>query len=813
MKKFFPIYLSLIVIFLPSLFFWRLLIPSEVDQRTIIAGDFTEQYYPWRQFSAQEWTSWRVPLWTPALFGGQPALADIQSGALYPPHLIQAFILRQFGYWFPIWALEWQMIFHFSIAGLGAYILGCYWAGQAKGARINDPPGPAKGVFPMSGGAKRVSFFPTKGTIDPTINSMGLVFSLTFTYSGYLTGFPVQQVTILQVSAWLPWLVWLLSRCLDEIEQGHPLFITLATAAWAALVFAFAILAGHPQTVMYLTYLSFAYTIFRIVNRPNAITKSSPSALRYPLFMAIHWGLIILLGICLTTAQLWPTLEFIQQSLRQDLSFEAVSQGLPLTEVMALLYPGYFGGSPSYLGIFPMVLIGLALLLGRTNRYIKSRIYFWFSVGSLSFMLAFGANTFLYPLFYIILPGFDAIRQQERIFLLYSFASAVLAGYGSLCLSQAMNKTQRPQWQRFQQGLVQIGWIALGLTLIFMFGAVSATERGEQVNLFNGVLRHHLFNLIIFSGVYWLIQLRPYRLWRRWGGLALVTTWLAFSLFSVNWQFNLAPAAQKAAFASEGTTRFLLEHIAALDEPVRISSQGYLSGGHNAASVHHLEDITGNTPLQIAAVAQFIKQIPAWRLWQLFNVRYVVDERDIAGPGLALRYEDAGLKVYEMGDPLPRARLVYDLILGNDFQILGQDAVDLKKTALIPPHVSLSLGPPDPQASVQIISPQADSLKIAVTTQTPALLVISQIFYPGWIARLDGQPVALYQTNGIFQGVFVPAGQHEVMLDFQPRSWLWGRWISVAGVIITLGLVLWPTSPRPHWDRVRRLLRYSLSRK
>jgi hypothetical protein len=94
--------LIILLILLPLLFFWRLFTPNPADQIHIKAGDFTEQYFPLRAFTANEWGQGRIPLWNPYLYGGQPALADIQSGALYPPHVVEALILSWGG---PLWGL------------------------------------------------------------------------------------------------------------------------------------------------------------------------------------------------------------------------------------------------------------------------------------------------------------------------------------------------------------------------------------------------------------------------------------------------------------------------------------------------------------------------------------------------------------------------------------------------------------------------------------------------------------------------------------------------------------------------------------
>ncbi len=755
-------FVIIILALLPLLFFWRIITFNPADRMAIKAGDFTEQYFPLRAFSATEWAAGRAPLWNPALFGGMPALADIQSGALYPPHVLQALVLGRLGKGFPLSALEWQAILHFSLAAIGAYLLGRYWARRAGAGRR----------------AARL---------------MGLVVSVTFTYSGYLTGFPVQQLTILLTSAWLPWVMWTLARTFDAVADGLPLPVSLARAGWASAAFAMSILAGHPQTAMYIFYLMAAYGLFQIQNSKFKIQNGKPESpianvAHRALRIIIHGVVIVALGSLMAAAQLLPTLQFISRSLRADLSFGDVSQGLPLSELVSVLYPGYFGGSPEYGGVFLLLLVAAALVLGRPLW--RGRIFFWLGVALLSLALAFGANTFVYPFAYLALPGFDAVRRPERVFLLYSFSMAVLAGYGALALAMPFPKPMQSTWKKFERNARRVGAVALALTGLFVYGAVAANIRGDDPNLFNGVLRHHIFGLIIYAGALLLPALRPRRLWRRGWGVALIAGWLVFNLFTVNWQFNLERRPPAEPFTPVGVSRFVIERVAALPQPARISGGGLLPGGNNTASVYHLEDITGNTPLQLADVAAFAGQMPAWRFWQLMNVRYVVDERDIDGPGLIRRFEADGLKVYEVGDPFPRAWLVHRVLRGDDWAALAADETDLKTTALLPATGKIGpLSEPGGASAAVVVEPAPGRLAVDVAAAGDGLLVLSNIFYPGWQATLDGQPVEIIRADGILQGVFVPAGAHRVTLAYKPRTVRWGSWLSVGGLLLAAGLI------------------------
>ena len=66
----------------------------------------------------------------------------------------------------------------------------------------------------------------------------------------------------------------------------------------------------------------------------------------------------------------------------------------------------------------------------------------------------------------------------------------------------------------------------------------------------------------------------------------------------------------------------------------------------------------------------------------------------------------------------------------------------------------------------------------------PALLVLSDAYYPGWQATVDGIDTPIYAANFLFRGVFVPPGEHQVTFVYRPQSWRRGLWISLAGLAL-----------------------------
>jgi uncharacterized membrane protein YfhO len=59
---------------------------------------------------------------------------------------------------------------------------------------------------------------------------------------------------------------------------------------------------------------------------------------------------------------------------------------------------------------------------------------------------------------------------------------------------------------------------------------------------------------------------------------------------------------------------------------------------------------------------------------------------------------------------------------------------------------------------------------LEVNTDRKSVVVLHDIYYPGWEATVDGKPEPILRTNVLFRGVEVPAGHHVVEFNFRPLS-------------------------------------------
>ena len=80
-------------------------------------------------------------------------------------------------------------------------------------------------------------------------------------------------------------------------------------------------------------------------------------------------------------------------------------------------------------------------------------------------------------------------------------------------------------------------------------------------------------------------------------------------------------------------------------------------------------------------------------------------------------------------------------------------------------------------------------IEVDIDVSEPAMLVLTEVWYPGWQALVDGEPAALYRVNYLQRGIWLGRGNHRVELVFRPRTWRIGAIISLiswSGLILAL---------------------------
>lgn len=150
----------------------------------------------------------------------------------------------------------------------------------------------------------------------------------------------------------------------------------------------------------------------------------------------------------------------------------------------------------------------------------------------------------------------------------------------------------------------------------------------------------------------------------------------------------------------------------------------------------------------------------------------------------------------------PRLQVYYRARVGAD-----HSNRDWRNEVLLeqPPEVPLSTEPPSKEAELEIVHYGADSVFTQVNLPRDGIVVLNDVFFPGWQAKRDGRDAPLLRANYIARGVYCPAGSHTVRFRYRPASFVAGGTISTLAL---LGCVLvWAHAG---WRR-RQTLRQALA--
>lgn len=138
------------------------------------------------------------------------------------------------------------------------------------------------------------------------------------------------------------------------------------------------------------------------------------------------------------------------------------------------------------------------------------------------------------------------------------------------------------------------------------------------------------------------------------------------------------------------------------------------------------------------------------------------------------------------------------LVESNDeeFQALGE-VEDLRNTAIVHREFADAVDGflPSGEGTIRLTNYTPNDLSYAFNSPSEQLVVFSETWYGpnlGWNAYIDGEPAELIRANYILRALRVPAGEHEIELRFEPKSYAIGATVSaVSSVIILLGLAIY----------------------
>lgn len=737
-----------------------------------LVNPVSDQYiagYAFREYAAATLReTGSFPLWNPYLFGGMPYVAAMHGDIFYPTFLLRMVLPTDA-------AMTWGMILHLMLAGVAAYAF-------LRAIGVGFHAALVGGVAYMMSG--QVASLVSPG------------------HDGKLF-----------VSALFPVTLLVLTWGIRDARQW----------AWGvlALIVGLGVLSPHPQLLQYLLLASGAWALMLAFGGAGESTPSTRTALTR---LAFALGAVVL-GMTIGAVQYLPVREYVDWSPRaggRDYTY-ATSFSMPIEELLNTYLPQFTGILESYWGrnaihfhseyLGAGVLFLAALAFGVSAVPARRRLlWFWAGVLVVSTLWALGGNTPFYRLVYAIVPGTTYFRAPSTIFFVTTFAVAVLAAFGT---ERVLAGQVSRRWCFAALGVG--GGLALlasvgGLTQIAM--SIAVPQQLDRVDLNTPELVAGAWRSFLFLGatvlVVWLLGTR--RLSATLAGWVLAGVTVA-DLWSVERLYFRFSEPASALYASDPA----IEHVKRETQPVRVIAtaitedyayhdpnlfgDGLMAHGIRVATGYHGNEL-GRYQL-LGAKDEGWRQLGNPAFWGLTNVKYfytnidslpVPGARRVVGP--VRNAAGTTVSLFELPGEHPFAWVAPVIAKYPDASIVDATraptfpyrSVALIDTASSTPAATIT-SLPEPlaiKATATSYAPGRFALELDAPAPEGSALVVSENYYPGWQATVDGRPAKAERANLSLMAVALPAGARKVEFTFDSAPFHTGKRVTLAALALSL---------------------------
>jgi hypothetical protein len=531
-----------------------------------------------------------------------------------------------------------------------------------------------------------------------------------------------------------PFLLHAVRLTIDRPTARHAAGLAAATAA--------VLLGGSPQFIFHLALFAGALAGWRLYSAARETRSWRPAA-------ALAAGLAA--GLCLSAIHLLPALQMAAESSRNEGSADELRAltepfgEFNLSYTVAFLVP-YFPWKQSanlwlshekalYAGVLSLVLAVAAF-----RRFPRGPTWFFGATFLLALLAAFGGFSPVHQLL-SLLPGYSRFRVPERVLWITVLSLCALAALGwDALIRQPLESRQRTTFLRagillgaLTTALLLLATWAPGETAIFaitLAGAFVVVAWAPRPAL-GPVAAVVLLTADLCGHGLGLLRLLP-------SGAALPKPAYARFIGSDRDRFRILDLTDYRV--APGAPEFHQLRIGGYPIPGRLCS--YYSRAWTELT-RHIETLPTGRGLRDPAILRRL------------NVRWIVSPGDPLVPEWRLLESIPGAKIYE--DPKVVRPGAFEGTRGN----------------------------------FELTRPTTSRIRLRVRAESPGKIILGEMFSDGWRASRDGVAVPIDAWEDTLIALPVPAGASELELVYAPISWTMGRWISGAGVLAWLALLLW----------------------
>jgi hypothetical protein len=490
-----------------------------------------------------------------------------------------------------------------------------------------------------------------------------------------------------------------------------------------------------------------------------------------------------------------------------------------------------------YLGLWPLLAAGFALSNSATGfkpsgtglklsgTGLKPVTLFLAILSLLALLLALGRYTPFFTIAYYAIPGLRLFRYPEKYLALLSLGIAGLAALGTQQFLES-----DPPGRRFRSTTRVLLALLVALALLAWLGQ-DAIERWFAVFLRQpgvGYIREvdaadALLGALVRTGAAALGLLLILEISRLRTGARKYLPLLLFLLTGLDLYTAdrpLVPTAPTWLYTRPSLAAELIRrHQTDPQEKFRIFRDQHLEDAFNLPAeiplpTHllrriweketlspnwnvalDLEQMSGYTPAAPEGINRLWKEGMTFDMVRSFNIKYALVTYDWSmfdthPEAKALEYDRAdNFRLLLLEGYFPRAYLVpHARAAATEAEAVARlQNLDLKRQVVL---ITTDPLPPESKGGTfipaQVKSYEPERVALEVQTDHPGWLVLADSYFPGWEARVNGRPVKIYRANYLARAVRVERGRSEIVFVYRPKSYLWGRAIT----LLTLGLGL-----------------------
>lgn len=688
-------------------------------------SDVITQIYPWKHYTIEELKKGNIPWWNPYSFAGNPHLANIQSAVFSPFNIL--FLIFTFN---DAWSL--LILLQPLLAGIFTII-------YIRQIKLSKPA--------------------------------SVIGAISFMFCGFLTVW-MPYGTLGMAIIFLPAALYVIEKYLinPKIYLGFLLSLLIALSYFS----------GHIQISFYFSFYIFVYLLH----------KATDKNLRKKIFALIPFCFF---GFIISLIQIIPSITLYSISSRGQ-AFSNLGS-IPFVNLVTIFSPDFFGNPvtrnewvghyaewSAFVGIIPFILAFFSITV--INKYRLLKFFLVISIVSLVLALDTPLQSFLHALKIPILSS----SIPSRIIVLFSFSLSILAAFGFDILVKNLRNS------RVSAAIKIYGLVFILLTIIWsllLFFRVLPQDKANiaQRNLFLPTAIFFLSFIIIFlrikikTSLYLKFIMLSFILLTGLDSFRFAQKWLPFdprshvfpdlpvikvlkSVVTDGRYYGKLGAYVDVYYRLPGIEGYDPLYIKRYGDFLASASTGTLTQSYKSVAALEVATPNAHRVLNLLGVKViFHKKADTNKSWA-----YPVWQKDKSGKYIySVIYEDERFQLYNNASAFGRAHLFYDYeVIKKDSDIVKrfyETDFDYSHKLILEEDPGLKKSSGSGQAKIKLNT--AEKIVIEVTSNKPALLFLSDNYYPNWIAMVNGKKSKIFITNYSFRSLLVPEGKSTVEFKYQ----------------------------------------------